>query len=314
MHGTEQLATAGNPKLKTPDIDDMIDEDGKLVVSWKLRWVPLGDLFVDYHEEALNGDAHGSLLSYQRKQRQTGRVMASMGRKNYNPDLFGVLIGVRRHDGKIALCDGGTRFRFLEGLHIPTDTLVPVLVNEWDSKREISNYIDLNRERGSLSQVDWFVAKAKFGDKTAEAIERILIEESGQGVGHQKGGWQAVNMLHYAYRRNTLRRTVRVLRQLGWLDQPSGKSQGIIGGMSRLLFKGAQIERILQTCAGKKPKTVIEEAREYLRAGQSRAVAVAVAVHLGSLYNNKLRKNRLDLTDLLSRTEDESDDDEGASE
>jgi hypothetical protein len=296
---------------------DIVDRKGRLHVSWDLQWRPLSQLFVDYHDDFLNGEgAHGgAMLSYQRKQETTGRVMASMGKKGYKPDLFGVLIGTEREDGTIALGDGGTRYRFLTGLvergELAPDVLVPVLVNEWEPQREISNYIDLNRERASLSQVDWFVAKVKLGDKDAVDLNRILIEESGMGVGHKKGGWQAVSTLQQAFNRGNLRQTVIVLRRLGWLELPRGRSQGMIGAVSRIFTKpGADMDRMLVAWDDWTPNMIHQSARDYLQTGQSRAMAIAIAMHLGKLYNKGLRgKRKIDLGDMISKTEDEDEQD-----
>lgn len=313
MAAAEQLVI---PVPVALDYSELLDEERRLKVSWELEWHPLHQLFVDYHEDFMNGESShygGALHAYQRKQEKNGRVMAAMGKKGYNPDLFGVLIGTERDDGMIALCDGGTRYRYLMGLvekGLPRDTLIPVLVNHWDRQREITNYIDLNRERASLSQVDWFVAKIKVGDPKAVEINQILIEESGGGVNHKKGGWQAVAMLQHAHNRGNLRATVTMMRKLGWLELPRGKSQGMIGAMSRLLFKGAEPERIMATWAGQTPNKIYQAAREFIDVGQSRAVAIGVAMYLAKLYNKGLRSRKLDLSDMVTRAEEDGDDEE----
>lgn len=299
------------PKLKD-ELDFVVDD--QIVVSYDFRWVSFSELFVDYHESVLNGDSglHTSpTLAYQRRQDRIAAKIVNSG--GINPDLFGPLIVNQRHDGTYAIVDGGTRYRALQRLNVPSKVMIPCLVFHWDNDREIRNYVALNRERTGLSQVDFFIGKVKYGDQESQEIENILVQETGHGVNARKGGWQCVNAIETAYRRGNLRQTMILLRQLGWLDKPRAKTQGIVTAVSRLLFMGADEDLALKRWAQATPSSLYNAAKEHgaLATSQSRGVFRLIALQLAKMYNQKLRTTkRLDETQFLSQIINDDEDDD----
>jgi hypothetical protein len=283
-------------------------EGGQIRVSYESRLIPLGQLFVDYHEDLLNGAGPGvqgsKALMYQRHQ---DKIAKRMIRDGIKADLFGALIVNQREDDLYAVVDGGTRYRALHGLATPADVGVPCLVFQWDPEEEIRNYVDLNQERSGLTQVDIFVAKVKYGDETATAIQKVLVEETGHGVGYKKGNWQCVNALQVAHRRGNLYRALVMMRQLGWLEMPRGKTQTMIGALDRLLQLGADPDVALTRWAGLTPAGLYNEAKEHNSVVGSRSIAKTVALKLGTVYNHKKRSGRIDLLRLSPKGEDDDD-------
>jgi hypothetical protein len=288
--------------------------DQRIGVDYDYELIPFGDLFVDYHESVLDEyelPDGAKASAYQRRQDKYARKMRKEG---FRPDLFGALI-VNKRNGIYAVVDGGTRFRYLESVGLPDDVKVPCLVFKWDNHREIGNYIALNRERSGLTQVDFFIARAKFGDDDAVAIEKTLIEQTGQGVHSRKGGWQAVNAIETAYRRGNLAETMAIIRQAGWLDKPRGRTQAIIAAVSRIVAEdNFSQERALAMWKGVTPAELYGMSKEMLHAGgelaQSRSLARLVGIALIHRYNKALRKpgSRLDPTIFIPQLHTEDDD------
>ena len=288
--------------------------NGRVEVSYEFRWIPLGQLFVDYHESVLNGDQPQNSITqhYQRRQERIARRIVE--KEGFKPDLFGPLIVNQRRDGTYAVVDGGTRRQALLWLHVPADVKIPCLVFQWDNNQEIRNYVALNRERTGLSQVDFFIGKVKYGDEVSGAIERTLKEETGHGVHARKGGWQCVNALEAAHRRGNLRPTAILIRQLGWLELPRARTQGIVTSVSRLLFMGADEEWALKRWANTTPAILYREAKMHgdIATSQSRGVYRLVALQLVKLYNTNLRSRpRLDDTAFFPQADKDEDDLEG---
>lgn len=286
--------------------------DGQLNINGRYDLVPLDHLFVDYHEDVLNGDGlpeHSKALAYQRRQDRIAKKIVAAG---VNPDLFGVLVVNTRSNGTFAVVDGGTRYRALKQLDdLPPDTLVPCLVFTWDGHREVQNYVALNKERSGLTQVDIFVAQVKYGDPVATAIDQILIEETGHGVGYRKGHWQCVDALKIAHRNQTLRNLLILMRQLGWLDEPGGKTQNFVGALNRLLTRKVDPERALKVWRGLSVGYILTEARKlHYGSGASRKVAQAVAFVLADPYNKRLSLGkRISVLDLQGDNGNDDDDD-----
>jgi hypothetical protein len=271
--------------------------DGHIGVDYEFQMVPFGDLVVDYHESVLDDDELPEgvkSLAYQRRQDKYAKKMASEG---FRSDLFGALIVNKRTDGSFAVVDGGTRYRFLAGIELPDEVEVPCLVFKWDDQREIGNYIALNRERSGLTQVDFFVAKVKFGHPEAVAIDVILQEQTGHTIHVRKGGWQAVNAIEVAYRRGNLEETMGLIRQLGWMDRPRGRTQAIITAVSKIVANdNFNAERALVAWKGVTPVELYGISEDMKKAnlvpGQSRTLANLVGLALLGRYNHKLAQRK----------------------
>jgi hypothetical protein len=287
--------------------------DQRIGIEYSYELLPFGKLIVDYHESVLDDDElpeGAKALAYQRRQEKYARKILKEG---FRPDLFGALI-VNRRNGIYAVVDGGTRYRYLKRIGLPDDVKVPCLVFEWDAHREIGNYIALNRERSGLTAVDFFVARVKFGDDDAVAIDKILQQETGETVHSRKGGWQAVNAIEVAYRRSNLAETMSVIRQVGWLDKPRGRTQAIVGAVSRIVAEtNFSMERALQTWKGITPAELYGVSREMKDAnlvpGQSRSLARLVGLALIRRYNHNLKKPgaRLDPTIFIPKLHEDDD-------
>ena len=243
-------------------------------------------------------------LAYQRKQEKYANKMVKEG---INADLFGVLIVNRREDF-YAIVDGGTRYRALLRLHTPDETLVPCLVFNWDDLREIRNYVNLNRERSGLTQVDVFVAEVKYGDPDAVGIQNILIEETGAGVGRGEGHWACVAALRRAYSHNLLPNQMRMMDELGWLSMAGGRTQNTVGALTHLfLLPNFDLPTATKKWKGFTPQQLVQEAKQQKDiAGASRGIARLVAMQLAGVYNKGLRANlKLDTTRLSPRVQDD---------
>jgi hypothetical protein len=290
-------------------------EGQRVRVNYELKWLPRSVLFVDYHEDVLNNGAGEKGRGYQRRQ---NRIAKRIVKDGLNPDLFGVLIVNQREDGRYSVADGGTRYRTLEMLEVPGDTLVPCLVFGWDEPLEVTNYLKLNQERAQLSQIDIFLAKLKAKDPEALAIEDILRAETEVGVSSSKDGWKAVWAVTGAYRRHNLTETLVLMRELGWLDQPRGKSQAIPVALSRLLEEKVKphpikVERALEVWKNVTPVGLYAEAQE-AKAGymamQSRSVPTVIIQALLKRYNRGLRTGRIDPEQFITKRGAAIDDDE----
>lgn len=293
-------------------------QGNQLAVNYKLELVPLNRLFVDYHESVLDGNSsevpeNSQALGYQRLQ---ARLATEMIRDGVKADLFGPLVVNKRRDGTHAVVDGGTRYRVLKDREgkgfAPSNLKVPCLVFQWGDEQEIRNYIDLNWKRAGLSAVDFFVAKVKSGDPESVEIEEILTSETGEGIHVRKNGWQCVSAIKEAHRRKNLRQTMIMLRQLGWLGKPRGRTQVMVFSISKLLKAGIDERRALKVWGNLIPSGILNEAKSYKDiALQSRGVHRVVSLHLANIYNTKLAaKNRIDITQFMSRSQGNDDETE----
>lgn len=281
--------------------------------SHEYKLVPLESLFVDYHTDfegqtIIPDDVH---RAYQRNRRSVEDKIVDNG---LNPDLFGALMVNARGKGKYAVVDGGTRFRAASRLAEGNGKVeVPCLVYKWSLEQEIENYIELNSVRLGIGSVDKFLAMVRLGNPEAIAINQLLREETGKEIA--PSGFQCVYQIERAYRFDegeTLRSSLRVIRELGWLTQPKGMTQYIIGGVSGVLELGAKETRaVTQWRTLGTPSEVIDEGRRLSRlhasvgyGGGSRSMAKAVAIHLGKKYNTNLRTGRLDMTGLIGENGD----------
>ena len=288
-------------------------KDGRIGIDYTYELIPFGSLVVDYHESVLDDDAlpeGAKALAYQRRQDKYARKMRKEG---FRPDLFGALI-INKRNGVYAVVDGGTRYRYLESVGLPDDVKVPCLVFDWDPRREIGNYIALNRERSGLTQVDFFVARVKFGDDDAVVIDKILTQETGESIHARKGGWQAVNAIEVAYRRGNLAETMSIIRQVGWLDKSRGRTQAIVAAVSRIVHESNfSTERALSSWKGITPAELYGVSEEMKRAnlvpGQSRSLARLVGLALIRRYNHNLKKAgaRLDPTIFIPKLHEDDD-------
>ncbi len=303
------MATTVQPPGPTTGFVEETDEGLRVRVNYELRWLPLSVLFVDYHESVLNGDGDHpdeKGLAYQRRQ---DRIAKRIVRDGLNPDLFGVLIVNQREDGRYSIADGGTRYWAMEKIGLPGDTLVPCLVFDWSGADEVTNYLKLNQERAQLSQIDVFLAQLKAGQPEANAIEEILVNETGVGVSNRKNGWKAVWALTSAYHRHNLTETMVLMRRLGWLDLPRGKAQAIPVALSRLLDEKVKpepidVETALERWREITPESLYAQAQA-AKAGymamQSRSVPTVIILTLLKHYNRGLRSRRIDPEQFVTR-------------
>jgi hypothetical protein len=231
-----------------------------------------------------------------------------------NPDLFGALITNNRFDGRYAIVDGGTRYRALTRLAESNGKVkVPCLVHHWSLEEEIANYVELNSVRLGLGAVDKFVAKVRLGKPDPIAINQLLREETGKEI--SPNGFQCVYQIERAYEFDggeTLRASLQTIRELGWLAQPKGMTQYIVGGVAEVFQLGAKEKRaVTQWSSLGTPSDIIDEGRKLSRlyttvgyGGGSRSMAKAVAIYLGKAYNKNLRSGKLELGDLLGENGD----------
>jgi hypothetical protein len=289
-------------------------DDGTLrfEIPCKFDYIEAGKLFVDYHESFLAiDDPEEVKLGYQRKR---DRIYKKITKTGPNKDLLGVfMVNYRRHlaqrgsNGEpYAITDGGTRFRALRALGLPDNVCLPCLVYGWTPKDEIKNYVEYNQERAGLSPVDVFIASVRSSDQQALAIEKLLMDITDRTVSARSGDWACVNALTESHDHRTLRSVLEIIRDLGWLDMTSGRTQQIVGAVDRCLWwGGADPKRCVTKWRGLTPANVKAKATALHGLGDigsgSRSIAKYYAVVLGNQYDSGRTpiKERLNMAQRL---------------
>lgn len=313
--------------------------------------VPFKHLFIDTYAEApeflAKGVTGGSKIrGYQRmkmtnaeniagfKYGKDGTPSKKAGRKGYDGgfrwDLFTPLIVSKRSATRYAVLDGGSRFLALGLMQAPGDALVPVMRyrRALDYKEEAILFVTLNEQRLGLTAVDTFMAKVEYGDRDSVNVDRLLKTVTGITIGNSKGEFSCVQAImdlwsHQrmsAYEGESLRKTMDILVQAGWIHSPKGRVGTIVAGVGRLAEaktisgKELDFDRLVSklesfTHADGRGKTAADRALNAanVRETNSRSRSKHVALVLAETYNKGLRGNaRIDTVQfLIADSEDE---------
>lgn len=185
----------------------------------KYRRVPLKELIVDERYQRPLDEA------------RVNRIVA-----NFEPALFGAL-EVSRRNGKSAVWDGQHRLAVAKQLKMAA---VPCLEHaELSPEREAELFVEAQRARRNISQVDRFKARLFHGDDTALEIQEI-VDNAGFTVGenvHRVGpanNIKAIASLERVYKRGNLGETLLTLTDL-WGGDEKSTDGGLIEGLSMIL-------------------------------------------------------------------------------
>lgn len=176
------------------------------------------------------------LVVDERYQRPLDQARVERIAQNFEPALFGAL-DVSRRNGKAAVWDGQHRLAVAKILKLDA---VPCLEHtDLTPEREAELFVEAQRARRGINQVDRFKARLFHGDEDAHAIN-MAVEDAGFRIGnnaHREGPAftiRAITSLERVYRRGNLDETLRTLHDL-WGGDEKSTDGGLIEGLSQIL-------------------------------------------------------------------------------
>lgn len=283
-------------------VKDSIDKIVDAKFPYALEMVSVGSLVID----AVDGPEGRVLGVESRKayQRIQDGVVKKILANGFKPLLLLPLIVNKRSVSIYSILDGGGRFRAIKALisegKLPKDFRVPCLVCKVDAGEEPKLFIDLNREKLGLSQVDIFLGLVAAEEPDYVRMNEI-VEAVGLKIGRGKGQIASVDAIKTIYNRDTdgahdLRRVLRLLEASDWLVQTKGTSGAIIGGLGMVvnLHNPAHTDEFfMQALQARTPEALHSAAFPYAPGGGgSRSLALGVAYSLAEVLNVKNRARR----------------------
>lgn len=239
-------------------------------------------------------------------QRPISMYQVNKIKRQFDPDLLGVILISERADGDRMVLDGQHR---LEAIRLMGhgQELVPCMVyKHLTLATEAKIFADTNKERLYLSPQYAFRAQLLAGDKRASRIKRTvdtygfhintwkpLPGEENSGMNRPEGQITAVgslSKLYETYSRDMLPEVLSVIRQ-AWTSDVVGVSGALLTGLGTFLHQYDQLvdrERLNSILADITPKRLEQEGKDRGR------TSVGISRYLVEKYNYHLSaKNRL---------------------
>lgn len=227
----------------------------------------------------------------------------------FNPDALGVIILSERADGTLVCLDG--MHRVLAARQAGHTALMEAIVFTGLALADEASLFLLYNDKKDPSAVSKFNARVVSGDPVAQDIERIVRSHGWRvGVSTHPGCINAINKAEDVYRTGSgsvangvhpeiLDRVLGIITA-AWGHDQHGVHQAILAGMGQVVGRfGTLVDsnKMVAEIRGTRPESIIGSARS-MAGVQRTSVSAALARDLAGMYNNRLRKNRLPISEL----------------
>lgn len=272
-------------------------EPDALGLPGKLDWIPAATPNCDY--------------SYQRP---LSRYQVNKLKREFDPDLLGVMLISQRPDGSLWVLDGQHRLTALVEMERGSALVPAMIYHHLDLQTEAKVFAQTNKNRLYLSPNYAFRARLLAGDKIATTINEIVqgrgfhinywksLPGQSPGMARPEGMLTCVGEIESVYTdfhdTQMLTTTLGVIAD-AWGTEVIGLTAAILRGVAIFLHNFSRTmdrERLITIMARTSPTRLLNDARD-IGAGNSPS---AVTLLLIRRYNLQLgAKNRLHTTGLL---------------